>query len=65
LQEGYVGDVVVFDFGRIAERATYSDPHQLSEGVMWVLVNGTIAVQEGKPTGSLAGEVLRPSKRRM
>jgi N-acyl-D-aspartate/D-glutamate deacylase len=65
LQEGSVADLVIFDFDRIAERATYSDPHQLSEGVMWVLVNGTVAIQEGKPTGALAGEVLRPSKRRM
>jgi len=65
LREGAVADVVVFDFERIAERATYGDPHQLSEGVVHVLVNGTPAVRDGKPTSALAGEVLRPSKPRM
>ncbi len=65
LREGAVADVVVFDFDRIAEKATYSDPHQLSEGVVHVLVNGKAAVSDGKPTGELAGEVLRPSKPRM
>jgi N-acyl-D-aspartate/D-glutamate deacylase len=62
LREGAFADVVVFDFGRIAEKATYADPHQLSEGVVHVLVNGKAAVRDGKPTVALAGEVLRPSK---
>jgi len=65
LREGAVADLVVFDFDTIAERATYADPHQLSEGVVHLLVNGTPAVRDGKPTSALAGEVLRPSKRRM
>ena len=65
LREGAVADVVVFDFDRIAERATYGDPHQLSEGVVHVLVNGNPAVRDGKPTSTFAGEVLRPSKPRM
>jgi len=65
LREGAVADLVVFDFDRIAERATYGDPHQLSEGVVHVLVNGKPAVQGGKPTSALPGEVLRPSKPRM
>ncbi len=65
LREGAIADVVVFDFGRIAEKATYGDPHQLSEGVVHVLVNGKAAVRDGKPTSALSGEVLRPSKPRM
>jgi N-acyl-D-amino-acid deacylase len=60
-----VADVLIFDFGRIAEKATYGDPHRLSEGVVHLLVNGEAAVSDGKPTGTLAGEVLRPSKARM
>jgi N-acyl-D-aspartate/D-glutamate deacylase len=62
LREGAVADIAVFDFDRISERATYSDPHRLSEGVVQVLVNGTPAVRDGKPTSALAGRVLRPSK---
>jgi N-acyl-D-aspartate/D-glutamate deacylase len=65
LREGAIADVVIFDFDRIAERATYADPHQLSEGIVHLLVNGIPSVRDGKPTGALAGRVLRPSKPRM
>jgi N-acyl-D-amino-acid deacylase len=65
LREGAVADVIVFDFDRIMEKATYGDPHQLSEGVVHVLINGKSAVRDGRPTAELAGEVLRPSKPRM
>lgn len=62
LREGAAADVVVFDFARIRDRATYRDPHQLAEGVEHVLVNGVFAVRDGRLTGSLSGEVLRPVK---
>jgi len=39
LREGYWADVTVFDPSRIAELATYDDPHQYSVGVSTVLVN--------------------------
>jgi N-acyl-D-amino-acid deacylase len=64
LREGAYADVVVFDLARIRDRATYEDPHELAEGVADVLVNGAFALQNGRPTGSLAGRVLRPGKTR-
>jgi N-acyl-D-aspartate/D-glutamate deacylase len=60
LREGAVADVVVFDLSRIRDRATYGDPHRLAEGVEQVLVRGSFAIRDGKPTGALAGAVLRP-----
>ncbi|MFB3069418.1 MAG: amidohydrolase family protein, partial [Gemmatimonadales bacterium] len=54
-----VADLVVFDFERITDRATYADPHQLSEGVEWVFVNGGVAMQRGEFTTELHGTVLR------
>jgi N-acyl-D-aspartate/D-glutamate deacylase len=62
IREGAFGDVVVFDLARIRDRAAYGDPHQLPEGVVHVLVNGTFAVRDEKPTRALAGKVLRPAK---
>jgi N-acyl-D-amino-acid deacylase len=62
LREGAYADVVVFDLARIRDRATYKDPHQLAEGVVNLLVNGTFTIQNGRPTGALAGKVLRPEK---
>jgi len=59
LKEGYVADIVVFDPETIRDKATFSDPHQYSEGIDYVLVNGTIAVDGGDFTGTLGGKPLR------
>jgi N-acyl-D-aspartate/D-glutamate deacylase len=63
LRTGAWADVVVFDLGRLRERATYADPHQLAEGVVHLLVNGELAIRGGELTGALAGKVLRPPTR--
>jgi len=59
LQEGMAGDVVVFDLDAIRDRATFVDPHQLSEGMVHVFVNGEVAVRDGEFTGVMAGRVLQ------
>jgi len=59
LKEGYKADIVVFDPGKVKDRATYTDPYQQPEGIIYVLVNGEIAVDRGKYTGKIAGKVLR------
>jgi N-acyl-D-aspartate/D-glutamate deacylase len=59
LRTGTYADVVVFDPARIRDRATFVDPHQHSVGVLWVLVNGKVAVANEKPTGSMNGRVVR------
>lgn len=59
LRESFYADVVVFDPATIAEHATYENPHQLSTGVVWVLVNGVPIVANGAPTGAKPGRVLR------
>lgn len=61
IREGFYADMVVFDESRIRDRATYDTPHQYSEGMVHVIVNGRVALRDGKPTGVLAG---RPLSRR-
>jgi N-acyl-D-aspartate/D-glutamate deacylase len=58
LRPGAWADVVVFDSARFADRATYEAPDRLATGVRWVLVNGRVAVREGRATGVLAGRPL-------
>jgi N-acyl-D-aspartate/D-glutamate deacylase len=58
LKAGSAADLVVFDPAKIADRATFSRPHQYSEGIRLVLVNGRPAVEEGTLTGTLAGRPL-------
>ncbi|MBO0819474.1 MAG: D-aminoacylase [Nocardiopsaceae bacterium] len=58
LRERAYADIVVFDPATVADRATFSDPHQLSAGVSEVLVNGKVALADGAFTGELAGRAL-------
>jgi N-acyl-D-amino-acid deacylase len=59
VQTGLAADLVIFDPARVQDKATFQAPHQYSEGIDVVLVNGKIAVEDGKPTGAMAGTVLR------
>jgi N-acyl-D-amino-acid deacylase len=59
IRVGNFADVIVFDPATIRELATYVEPTKLSVGMRWVLVNGKAAVENGQPTGVLAGKGLR------
>ncbi|HEY2682417.1 MAG TPA: D-aminoacylase [Steroidobacteraceae bacterium] len=59
LKVGNFADITVFDPATVQDHATYEKPHQLSTGVSYVIVNGTLAVKEGKATGSTSGRVVR------
>jgi len=59
LREGFWADIVVFDPETITDKATYANPHQYPEGIYYVLVNGQVAVQNGKLTGARPGRVLQ------
>jgi N-acyl-D-aspartate/D-glutamate deacylase len=59
LEPGHAADLVVLDPERVADRATFAEPHQLSVGVRDVLVNGVLALRDGEPTGARPGRALR------
>jgi dihydroorotase/N-acyl-D-amino-acid deacylase len=59
LKAGMWADVVVFDPETIHDVATFDNPNQLSEGMRYVLVNGTPVIDDGKMTNALPGKVLR------
>jgi N-acyl-D-amino-acid deacylase len=56
---GAAADAVVFDAATIADRATLERPFEPAVGVRHVLVNGEIAVTDGRLTGCRAGTILR------
>ncbi len=56
---GMAADLVVFDPLRVRDTATFAKPGSYPVGIEYVLVNGKIAVDKEKPTGVLAGEVIR------
>jgi N-acyl-D-amino-acid deacylase len=59
LRPGMVADVVLFDPLLVADRATFTEPHQLSTGVRDVWVNGQRVLREGVHTGAMPGRWLR------
>jgi len=59
LARGFAADVVVLDPATVADSSTYADPKCLAAGVSFVLVNGTVAIDGGRPTGARAGMALR------
>lgn len=59
LRPGMWADVTIFNFGRIADKATFENPMQYSEGIEYVLVNGEIVIERGEHTGAMPGKVLR------
>jgi N-acyl-D-amino-acid deacylase len=64
LREGYWADVVVFDPKTVADAATYEKPHQYPKGIPYVLVNGTIVIDNGNHTGARPGKIIYgPGKR--
>jgi N-acyl-D-amino-acid deacylase len=59
LKEGFFADITIFDPGTILDKATYTEPAQLSQGVQFVLVNGQVAFEGGKVTGAMGGRALK------
>ncbi len=58
IREGMAADIVVFDVNTIRDKATFFEPHQYSEGVEYVFVNGVAVVDAAKLTNALPGKVL-------
>jgi dihydroorotase/N-acyl-D-amino-acid deacylase len=59
IREGSAADLVVFDPRRIADVASYADPHHPPAGIEHVLVDGTAVVRGGAHTGARPGRALR------
>jgi N-acyl-D-amino-acid deacylase len=61
IRVGARADLVVFDPKRVADEATYEEPHRYPTAIDHVIVNGRFVIKDGQHTGSLPGRVLRPA----
>lgn len=59
IEAGVHADIIVFDPAVFRENATYLEPTLLPSGMHWVLVNGTVAVADGRLTHALPGRAIR------
>ena len=59
IRPGFVADIAIFDPATVTDRSTYAAGRTLAEGVDHVLVNGTLVLKDGEPTGATPGRALR------
>ena len=58
IERGAFADLVIWDEAAFKAKATFTDPHQFTDGVRCVMVNGTIPYRDGKFTGNRGGRFL-------
>ena len=59
LREGMWADITIFDYNRIYDKATFEEPHQFSEGIEYVIINGVMVIEKGIQNLKLPGKVIR------
>lgn len=59
LKVGYYADVLAFDLAKMKDNATFEKPHQLSEGMVHVFVNGQQVLKDGTHTGVKSGRFVK------
>jgi N-acyl-D-amino-acid deacylase len=62
IAQGLAADLVVFDPAKVADTATFEKPLSYSVGMEYVFVNGKLAIDNGQPTGVLAGKAIRANR---
>ena len=58
LHPGQWADITIFDPRTVRDRATFEKPHQYAEGIVYVIVNGKLILDKGRPTGLRPGRIL-------
>lgn len=58
IKEGMFADITIFDYDTFEDKATFQEPHQYSQGLSYVIINGEIVVENNKHTAKLPGMVL-------
>ena len=59
LRDGMKADVTVFHPDRVRAPATRTEPKQFPIGIEYVIVNGTVVIDQGVHTGALPGRALK------
>ena len=59
LKVGNYADIVIFDPASVKDKATFEKPHQYSEGMIHVFVNGRQVVKDGDHTGDKPGRFVK------
>ncbi len=59
LKVGHYADIVIFDPAKVKDNATFEKPHQYSEGMIHVFVNGVQILKDDQHTGAKPGRFVK------
>ena len=59
LKVGNYADIVIFDPVKVKDNATFEKPHQYSEGMIHVFVNGVQVLKDDVHTGAKPGRFVK------
>ena len=59
LKEGLAADIVIMDPEKVNDKSTFDNPHQFSEGIPFVIVNGVPVVENSQHNGQRSGQSLK------
>ncbi len=59
LKEGFYADIIIFNLETFKDIADYTDAFQYAEGLEYSIINGKMAIENGKFTSKLNGKVLK------
>ncbi|TKJ44527.1 hypothetical protein CEE34_11080 [Candidatus Aerophobetes bacterium Ae_b3a] len=59
IEEGAFADIVVLDLNTLTDKSTYEEPNAYAEGIVHLLVNGVVTIENQRLTGRRGGMVLR------
>jgi N-acyl-D-amino-acid deacylase len=62
IKEGFYADVCLFDPSEFKDMSSFESPYEEAVGMVYVFVNGKLAIDQREFTGELAGKALRHSK---
>lgn len=58
IEDGMDADLVIFDYDKFQDKATYKESNALTEGIEYVIVNGQIVYKDKALTGVFPGKLL-------
>lgn len=63
IKKGAIADITVFDFETIQDKATFTDPHHFSTGILHVFIGGVAVLNNNKITGKRPGRFIERSRK--
>ncbi len=58
IQKGRAADLVLFDPNTVKDQASFDHPHEYPQGIVHVMVNGRLVIENGRHTRALPGKRL-------